>query len=63
MMETDNKYIVGVRGKDIVVLVPPWKMNKEEALLFAAWIVALADDNAGEQDSEFNKTLDAVLGI
>ena len=38
-----NQYIVGVRGGLIVVLHPPLSMTPNEALAFAAWIVALAE--------------------
>lgn len=54
-MNTFNKYMVGVQGENIVVLNPPDKMTKEEALTFAAWIVTLADDN-----EDFGDILTAV---
>jgi hypothetical protein len=55
-MDTENKYMVGVRGSQIAfVRGIPATMPKDEALLFAAWIVALADD--GEK---FNKVLAEV---
>lgn len=55
-MDTTNKYIVGAAGKDIVIMNPPSRLSKEDALMFAAWIVALAD-MSGEQ---FEKALEAV---
>lgn len=51
----ENKFLVGVAGDAIVVLRPSSQMTKAEALLHAAWLVALADDN-----NEFSKILEAV---
>jgi hypothetical protein len=56
-MDTFNKYVVGVNGDKIVILAPPrGPISKEDALMFAAWIVTLAD-YSGE---EFAKALEAV---
>lgn len=56
-MDTFNQYIVGIRGDDITILnPPPGSICKEDALVFAAWIVSLADPT-GE---EFKKALEAV---
>lgn len=39
-----NVHLVGVQGDRIVILNPPCQaMDKQAALVFAAWIVALAD--------------------
>jgi hypothetical protein len=58
IVDTFNKYMVGMQGGKITILSPPRGPieNKEDALIFAAWIVALADPG-GE---EFRKALDAV---
>jgi hypothetical protein len=50
-MEIDitNIQAVGVKGDDIVVLAPKQIMSKQEALVHAAWLVCLADEeNAGD---------------
>ena len=54
-IDTGNYQLVGCGGEDILVMMPKKKMTKKEALLHAAWLVALADDN-----DEFGKILDAV---
>ena len=57
-MDTENKWMVGVRGSQIAFMRGiPATMSKDDALLFAAWIVALADD--GEK---FDKILTDVQG-
>lgn len=56
-MDTFNKHMVGVRGDDIVIMNPPrMPMSKTDALIFAAWIVTLAD----EDETGFQKALEAV---
>jgi len=60
-MEVPNKHMVGVQADQILVMLPPTRLTKTEALVYAAWIVALADDDAGEEGSQFSKVLDAVL--
>jgi hypothetical protein len=57
MMDTFNKHMVGVQGNNILIMNPPrGPMSKEEALIFAAWIVTLADDD----ETGFQKALEAV---
>lgn len=57
-MDTENKFMVSMRGSQIAFIRGiPATMSKDDALLFAAWIVALADD--GEK---FNKVLVEVQG-
>lgn len=61
-IDTQNKHLVGVRGGNILMMVTPPRgaeMSKADALLLAAWIVALAEDNEGE----FQAVLDAVQGF
>lgn len=41
-LDVSNIHGVGVRGKNIVVLAPPDTMTPDEAMVFAAWIVAMA---------------------
>ena len=58
-MDTFNKHMVGVQGDNIVVLMPPHgPMSKADALVFAAWIVTLADYSEDEKD--FRNALEAV---
>jgi hypothetical protein len=55
-----NKYSVGLRGDGkIVIFNPPDEMSKADALMFAAWIVAQADDD----ETEFEKALRAVRSL
>lgn len=58
-MDTMNKHLVGVQGDKIVIMMPPREpMSKPEALVFAAWIVTLADYSEDEKD--FRSALEAV---
>jgi hypothetical protein len=40
-----NEFMVGVRGDEIHIMRSPSMISKEQALVLAAWLVALADDN------------------
>ena len=53
-----NRWGVGVQGDSIVVLMPPRRLSKDDAITFAAWIVALAD-----QGDEFSKRLDEIFSL
>lgn len=54
-----NIHIVSALGDNIVVLSPPTRpMTKTEALEFAAYVVAMAEDPAG--DDKFPAVLEAV---
>ncbi len=58
-METLNKWAVGVQG-DMIVLGLPMRaarMSKDDALLLAAWLVAIASGDP----VEFEPVLNAVL--
>lgn len=56
-IDTCNRHMVGVQGDKIGIGMPPRTlMTKEEALVLAAWLVALADP-LGEK---FAEVLDAV---
>lgn len=57
-MDVSNVQMVSVKFNGIVILNPYSAMTKQEALVFAAWIVTLADDN-----DEFEKILTAVHNI
>jgi len=56
-LDTVNRFIVGVRGNERVVILR-WRVevSKAEALNLAAWLVALAE----EHDGDFARLLDAV---
>lgn len=52
-----NRCCVSVCNERIVMILPPREsMSKREALVLAAWLVALADENG-----EFERCLAAVL--
>lgn len=55
-LDTANLQAVGVRGNNIAVFLPCALMTKQQALMHAAWLVALADDSG-----EFDKYLKAVM--
>ncbi len=56
-MDTMNEFAIGISGEHVRLLVPPPReLTKDRALLFAAWIVAVADP-FGEK---FAKVLEAV---
>lgn len=50
-----NMQMVGSLGENITVMMPATRMGKREALIHAAWLVALADKN-----NEFEAILRAV---
>ena len=58
--DTTNYHLVSAIGDGQVVIINPPKpmvaMTKDHALVFAAWIVALAE----EQDGDFGEVLRAV---
>jgi hypothetical protein len=41
-METFNKFAVGVIGTDVAIMMPPRRLTPDEAMMFAAWIVTMA---------------------
>jgi len=58
-MNFGNRFLIGIRADKIAFFNPPKRLeelSKEDALLLAAWIVALADE-----DGKFDKILDEVL--
>ena len=57
-IETTNKFLVSLTGDDrIVFLRPvPASINAEDALLLAAWLVAIS----GKSEEEFQAVYDAV---
>ncbi len=59
-MDLMNSQMVGVNGDDIVIMLPKQRMSMVEALVHAAWIVALAD-NMIPDGPRFQSILDLVL--
>jgi hypothetical protein len=45
-IDITNKWMVGAGGRNVVVLNPPRQLTPDEALVFAAWLVALAEYQA-----------------
>lgn len=56
VIDTANKQLVSMVDSMIVVMLPNMRMTAEDALLQAAWLVALAERERGE----FDKVLVAV---
>lgn len=54
-----NKFLVGVRGSKIVLGALGRELEKEDALLLAAWIVVLADDS--NDFTYFDEILEEIL--
>lgn len=57
-IDMTNIHGVSVHAENIVVLAPSRRMTYDEALVFAAWIVAIADHS--DDHAEFDKILAAV---
>jgi hypothetical protein len=57
-IETMNDHLIGMQGDLITVMIPPTRMSVDEALRFAAWIVAMAD--ASPSHTRFEAVLRAV---
>lgn len=55
-LEIVNRQLVGVHGEQIVIMNPRLRMTKAEALVHAAFLVALAGDEYGS----FQKILEQV---
>ena len=57
-IETANKFLVGVRGdNELTILKLGCKMKPDDALNLAAWLVALAEDNASYKFEEILKAV------
>ncbi len=60
-IDTLNKFVVGAYGDQIVVMKPPLvAMTRVEALTFAAWLVALADDGSEPSFEEIRKAVEST---
>lgn len=63
-IDTTNKFLIAAsvgKGQDeIIFLTPvPQRLSRADAILLAAWIVAMADDDRDES-TDFEKVLTAV---
>ncbi len=56
-IETQNDFLVGSRGREIIVQIPPRSLSKEQALRLAAWLVFVSMSTR----DEFNAVLDAIM--
>ena len=54
-IEILNKFLVGAQGNDIIIMKSTSRLSKKDALLLAAYLVALADEN-----NFFDEVLKAV---
>lgn len=59
-LDISNTQVVGANGSDVVVMMPKPRMTKTEALIQAAWLVAIADQSENFED--FRAILRKVLG-
>jgi len=57
-METFNKFAVGVIGGDVAIMMPPRRLTPADAMLFAAWLVVMAQIQNSKL--EFGDYLEAV---
>ena len=51
-----NKHLVSSNGEDVLIMNPPQRLTKDEAVEFAAWLVAVA----GADEKEFNAKFQEV---
>ena len=57
-IDTFNKFMVAVGGKDVILLKPiPQKLSADDALLLAAYLVSTAEINT---ETKFEDVLKAV---
>lgn len=64
MIDTSNKFLVSsnARGQVVIGHLPPGRpLERDDALLLAAWLVAIADRAPGRSDSDFGDVLRAIL--
>lgn len=60
MVDTKNSQFVGLQGENITVLRPLQIMTPEEALVHAAWLVAIAGPQTEKGLDGFKEILEAV---
>ena len=49
-VDTMNRWLIGSRGESLVVMAPPRELTHEEALVFAAYLVAMVGDEERWQE-------------
>jgi len=59
--DTSNDQLVGMRGDQIVVVLPKSSMTRADAIRHAAWLVAIADNSPGHID--FHAALAAIENL
>lgn len=52
-IDTTNKYMVAAQGANVIVMMPPRQMTADEAMVFAAYLVAMASMQSSHPFSEF----------
>jgi hypothetical protein len=52
-IDTTNKYMVAARGDDVIVMMPSRQMTADEAMVFAAYLVAIASMHSSHPFSEY----------
>jgi hypothetical protein len=53
MADTLNRFAVGSKGDEVVILIPPTRpLNREEALVLAAYLVTIAETLPGLESFE-----------
>lgn len=60
-IDTGNASLVGVRGDHITVLLPARTLTPTEALVHAAWLVAMADTIDPGAAAQFAEVYAAVM--
>ena len=61
-IDTTNIQIVGSQGGDVVVMMPRRRMSPTEAMVHAAWLVAIAETQAlmTGDEPDFDELLNRV---
>lgn len=58
-IDTSNRFVVSVNGSGILVMNPPQApITPEDALVFAAWLVALAEHQASFDFDDARKAVE-----
>jgi hypothetical protein len=52
-IDITNKFLVGSGGGGVKIFNPPHQMTADEAMVFAAWIVAIASMNSSQPFQTF----------
>lgn len=41
-MDITNRYAVGIKDADVIIFFPPYRLSPDDALMLAAYLVAMA---------------------